>query len=53
MLPDREILDLAELAAARAPGLRAITFDAFSPALRADTLLAGVRLIHERFGQNR
>ncbi len=53
MLPDREILDLAELAAARAPGLRAITFDAFSPALRADTLHAGVRLIHERFGQNR
>src|SRR5947208_1281254 len=51
ILPNREILDLAELAAARAPGLRAITFDAFSPSLRPETLLAGVRMLRERFGQ--
>jgi len=51
ILPNTEILDLAELAAVRAPGLRAITFDAFSPSLRPETLLAGVRMLRERFGQ--
>jgi sugar phosphate isomerase/epimerase len=49
VLPDKEILDLAELAAAHAPQLRAITFDAFSPTLHADTLIAGMRLLRERF----
>lgn len=49
VIPDKEILDLAELAAERASELRAITFDAFSPTLRADTLLQGVRLLRERF----
>jgi hypothetical protein len=49
VLPDQSILDLAEFAAARAPRLRAVTFDAFSPTLDADTLHAGVRLLHERF----
>jgi uncharacterized protein (UPF0276 family) len=51
ILPNSEILDLAELAAVRAPGLRAITFDAFSPSLRPETLMAGVRILRERFGQ--
>lgn len=50
VLPNRDILDLAELAVERAPGLRAITFDAFSPLLSAETLLAGVGLLRERFG---
>jgi uncharacterized protein (UPF0276 family) len=50
VLPDSSILELAELAAARAPRLRAITFDAFSPTLSSTTLLAGVRLLQERFG---
>lgn len=50
ILPDRMVLDLAEFAAARAPALRAITFDAFSPTLTAKTLTAGVRMLHERFG---
>lgn len=51
VLPDPTMLDLAELAASRAADLRAITFDAFSPSLQAETLLAGVRLLNERFGQ--
>ena len=49
VLPDKEILDLAELAAAHAPHLQAVTFDAFSPTLHADTLLEGMRLIRDRF----
>jgi uncharacterized protein (UPF0276 family) len=47
--PDEEMLELAVMAASRAPELRAITFDAYSPHLTADTLLAGVRLLRERF----
>jgi len=47
--PDKDMLDLAELAAAQAPRLRAITFDAFSPSLRSHTFLEGVRLLRERF----
>jgi uncharacterized protein len=50
-VPDREILDLALVAAARAPGLRAVTFDAFSSALSAGVLREGVRLIREAFAQ--
>lgn len=49
VLPDEGMLDLAAMAASRAPELRAITFDAFSPHLTADTLLAGIRLLRERF----
>lgn len=49
-VPDREILDLGVYAAARAPGLRAVTFDAFSTALGADALCAGVRAIRDAFG---
>ncbi len=49
-VPDGEILDLAVYVAERAPGLRAVTFDAFSSALTADTLRAGVMAIRDRFG---
>ncbi|HKN85835.1 MAG TPA: DUF692 family protein [Nitrospiraceae bacterium] len=49
VVPDKDILDLAELAAAHAPQLRAITFDAFSPLLRFDTLSEGLQLLRERF----
>ena len=49
-VPDGEILDLALYAAARAPSLGAVTFDAFSTALTAGTLRAGVLAIRERFG---
>ncbi len=49
-VPGREILDLALYAAERAPGLRAVTFDAFSSALTADTLRAGVMAIRDTFG---
>ena len=49
-VPGREILDLSLYAAERAPELRAVTFDAFSSALRAETLLAGVRAIRDHFG---
>jgi uncharacterized protein (UPF0276 family) len=46
-VPDREILDLACYAAERAPALRAVTFDAFSSALTAETLRAGVTAIRD------
>jgi uncharacterized protein (UPF0276 family) len=49
-VPDAELLDLALYAAERAPDLRAVTFDAFSTALTAETLRAGVVAIRERFG---
>jgi uncharacterized protein (UPF0276 family) len=52
VLPSREILELAEQAAARAMNLRAVTFDAFSPALTAETLREAVLLLHERFGRS-
>ena len=47
--PDANILDLAELAAAHAPQLKAVTFDAFSPTLRSDTFFEGLHLLRERF----
>lgn len=47
--PDKDILDLAELAATQAPHLKALTFDAFSPTLRPNTLWQGMRLLRERF----
>src|SRR5262249_20873070 len=46
-VPDREILDLARYAAERASALRAVTFDAFSSALTAETLRAGVTAIRD------
>ncbi|WP_447986750.1 multinuclear nonheme iron-dependent oxidase [Nitrospira sp. Nam74] len=49
VVPDKEILNLAELAAEHTPQLRAITFDAFSPSLQADTFLEGMHLLRERF----
>jgi len=49
-VPGREILDLAVFAAERAPGLRAVTFDAFSSGLTAEALVAGVRAIRDTFG---
>lgn len=49
-VPDRELLDLALFAAGRAPELRAVTFDAFSSALTAEDLLAGVNSIRTAFG---
>jgi uncharacterized protein (UPF0276 family) len=48
-VPDRTILELALFAAERAPALRAVTFDAFSTALTAEALRAGVRAIREAF----
>jgi uncharacterized protein (UPF0276 family) len=49
-VPGPEILNLALFAAERAPHLRAVTFDAFSSALTAEDLLAGVRTIRDAFG---
>ena len=48
--PPREILDLALWVRKRAPGLRAVTFDAFAPSLTADVLLNSVRATKEAFG---
>ncbi len=48
-VPGPEILDLALFAAERASELRAVTFDAFSSALTAGDLLAGVRAIRDAF----
>ena len=49
-VPTPELLDLAVFAAERAPGLRAVTFDAFSSAMTAATLRDGVRAIREGLG---
>lgn len=49
VLPDKDMLELAQFVAVRTPGLRAVTFDAFSPTLSTATLLGGVRLLKERF----
>lgn len=49
-VPTRELLDLLAFAAQRSPSLRAITFDAFSSALTAETLEAGVRAIRAHLG---
>ncbi len=48
-VPGGEILDLALLAAERAPRLRAVTFDAFSSTLTAETLVTGVKVIRDAF----
>ncbi len=48
--PTQEILDLAVWVAERAPGLRAVTFDAFAPGLTADVLLRSVEATRAAFG---
>jgi uncharacterized protein len=48
--PTTEILDLALWVAERAPQLRAVTYDAFSPDLTAETLLSAMREIRRAFG---
>jgi uncharacterized protein (UPF0276 family) len=48
--PTPEILDLALFVAEQAPGLRAVTVDAFSPQLTAEMLLESVELTRRAFG---
>jgi uncharacterized protein (UPF0276 family) len=48
--PSDEILELALWIAERAPKLRAITYDAFSPDLTADMLFGAMRKIRGAFG---
>ena len=48
--PSREILELGGWVAERAPGLRAVTFDAFAPSLTADVLLRSVEATRAAFG---
>ena len=48
--PTEEILGLAVWVAERAPGLRAVTFDAFAPSLTADVLLRSVQATRAAFG---
>jgi uncharacterized protein (UPF0276 family) len=47
--PTEEILELALWVAERAPGLRAVTFDAFAPSLTADILLRSVEATRAAF----
>jgi sugar phosphate isomerase/epimerase len=48
--PPRQILELALWVAERAPGLRAVTFDAFAPSLTADVLFRSVEATRAAFG---
>ena len=48
--PRREILELGVWIAERAPGLRAVTVDQFSPALTADVMFESVEMTREAFG---
>lgn len=48
--PSREILELGLWVAERAPGLRAVTFDAFAPGLTAEVLLRSVEATRTAFG---
>jgi uncharacterized protein (UPF0276 family) len=50
--PTQEILDLAVWVAGRAPKLRAVTFDAFSPGLSEETLISSVEATRKVFGLN-
>ena len=47
--PSEEILELALRVAERAPSLRAVTVDAFSPSLTADELLESVERTRTAF----
>ena len=49
-MPTRELLDLVAFAVERAYSLRAVTFDAFSSAMTADVLRAGVLAIRNHLG---
>ena len=49
-VPTRELLDLVAFAVERASCLRAVTFDAFSSAMTADVLRAGVLAIRDHLG---
>ena len=51
--PTREILDLGVWIAERAPGLRAVTVDQFSPALTADVMFESIEMTREAFGISR
>lgn len=48
--PSEEILELAAFIAECAPGLRAVTVDAFSPSLTADEMIASVQMTRSAFG---
>ena len=48
--PKREILELGVWIAERAPGLRAVTVDQFSPALTAKIMFESVEMTREAFG---
>lgn len=48
--PTQEILDLAVWVAARAPNLRAVTVDMFSPSVTSELLLESVRTTRAAFG---
>ena len=48
--PTQGILDLALWVAERAPGLRAVTFDAFAPSLAAEVVLRSVEATRAVFG---
>ena len=50
--PPGDILDLALWVAERAPKLRAVTFDAFSPSLTEETVLRSVVATRRAFGLN-
>jgi uncharacterized protein (UPF0276 family) len=51
--PTREILELGVWIAERAPGLRAVTVDQFSPALTADVMLESVETTREAFAASK
>jgi len=50
--PSKEILDLALRIAERAPQLRAVTLDAFSPSLSAKVLVESVQAMRQVFAAN-
>jgi hypothetical protein len=48
--PSDAMLDFMAHAVSRCPGVRAVTFDAFSPTLSSDVLFASVARIREALG---
>ena len=48
--PPDDVLDLAEAAAAQCSQLRAVTFDAYSPSLTAETFTEAIERLKSRFG---
>jgi uncharacterized protein len=51
--PTRDVLELGLWIAERAPGLRAVTVDQFSPALMADVMLESLEMTRAAFGVRR